>query len=256
MPSPGLGCGGRVASPRARSSARSCHPGCVQRRQHFRVRLRSTGAASWAPGRGRPCRRRRSSAPPRTHHSAGAGCRTASWATAPGSERCGPRAGQASPKYRPQPPGERSGGGLDSPCTVCGHPMEAERLQERVLIVDDDPSFRTYLDLRLQRESASTYQAESAEAALEALEAFGPTVMIVDVVLPGMSGLDLVRRLRGDGVHRRLPILILTGADHSAEVGDVVGLGLAWYLRKDAAWPLVQRTLRNLTARAREATLV
>jgi len=134
--------------------------------------------------------------------------------------------------------------------------MDAERLQERVLIVDDDPSFRTYLDLRLQRESASTYQAPSAEEALEALEAFGPTVMIVDVVLPGMTGLDLVRQLRGDGVHRRLPILILTGADHSAEVGDVVGLGLAWYLRKDAAWPLVQRTLRNLTARAREATLV
>ena len=151
---------------------------------------------------------------------------------------------------------ERTGGGLDSPCTVCYHPMDAERLQERVLIVDDDPSFRTYLDLRLQRESASTYQAPSAEEALEALEAFGPTVMIVDVVLPGMTGLDLVRHLRGDGVHRRLPILILTGADHSAEVGDVVGLGLAWYLRKDAAWPLVQRTLRNLTARAREATLV
>lgn len=134
--------------------------------------------------------------------------------------------------------------------------MDPERLPERVLIVDDDPSFRAYLELRMQHEGASTYQAMSAEEALEALEAFEPTLMSVDVVLPGMSGLDLVRRVRGEGVHRRLPILILTGADHSAEVGDVVGLGLAWYLRKDAAWPLILRTMRNLATRAREATPV
>lgn len=134
--------------------------------------------------------------------------------------------------------------------------MDAERSHERVLIVDDDPSFLRYLDLRLQLEGYQTYMAASAEDALGAVESFAPTLVIADVVLPGMNGLELVRRLRADSRHRRLPILILTGADHSAAVGDVVGLGLIWYLRKGAEWPLILRTLRNLSTRARELLLL
>ena len=133
--------------------------------------------------------------------------------------------------------------------------MDAEQSPERVLIVDDDPSFLAFLDLRLQLEGAVTSLAASAEEAMAAIEAFEPTLVITDVVLPGRSGLHLVRELRGDGRHRWLPILILTGADHSAEVGDVVGLGLVWYLRKTADWELVQRTIRNLSARARELAI-
>lgn len=133
--------------------------------------------------------------------------------------------------------------------------MGAEHVPERVLIVDDDPSFLSFVDLRLQLDGEHTFKALSAEEAMAAIDAFAPTLVITDVVLPGASGLDLVRRLRGDGRHRRLPILILTGADHSAEVGEVVGLGLVWYLRKGAGWPLVQRTIRNLAARARELAI-
>ena len=133
--------------------------------------------------------------------------------------------------------------------------MDAGRSTERVLIVDDDPSFLRYLELRLQLEGYQTYMAASAEDGLGAVESFEPTVVITDVVLPGMNGLELVRRLRADSRHRRLPILILTGADHSGAVGDVVGLGLIWYLRKGAEWPLILRTLRNLSTRAREMLL-
>ncbi|MGH7687194.1 MAG: response regulator [Candidatus Dormibacteria bacterium] len=130
--------------------------------------------------------------------------------------------------------------------------MDAARSPERILIVDDDPSYLRYLDLRLHHEGYQTYMAASAEDGLGAVESFKPTLVITDIVLPGMSGVELVRRLRADTRHRRLPILILTGADHSAEVGDVVGLGLVWYLRKGAEWPVIRRTIHNLSLRARE----
>ena len=133
--------------------------------------------------------------------------------------------------------------------------MDAQHSPERVLIVDDDPSFLAFLEMRLQLDGEETFVAASAEDAMAAIDAFEPTLVITDVVLPGASGLHLVRELRADSGRRRLPILILTGADHSAEVGDVVGLGLVWYLRKGADWPLVQRTLRNLAARARELAI-
>jgi DNA-binding response OmpR family regulator len=123
---------------------------------------------------------------------------------------------------------------------------------ERVLAIDDAPSFRAYLDLRLRQEGAAAYLAASGEEGLEVVEAFDPTVVIADIALPGIDGLEVCRRLRSNPRYRRLPILILTGADHSSDVGEVVGLGLIWYLRKGADWELIMRTLRNLVTRARE----
>jgi DNA-binding response OmpR family regulator len=131
-------------------------------------------------------------------------------------------------------------------------PAGSPAFEEKVLVIDDDPSFRQYLKLLLEHEGAEMCLAGSGEEAFAAIESFMPTMVIADIVLPGMDGLAVCRRLRADPRFRRLPILILTGADHSTDVGEVVGLGLIWYLRKGADWQLIMRTLRNLATRARE----
>jgi len=64
--------------------------------------------------------------------------------------------------------------------------------------------------------------------------------------MPRMGGLEFCRRLRGDARHRHLPIMILSGADESAAVGEVVGLGHIWYLGKGGGAGHVGRTLRHL----------
>jgi DNA-binding response OmpR family regulator len=124
-----------------------------------------------------------------------------------------------------------------------------EELHERVLIVDDDAAYRRLLEIRLDQAGAVTQSAASGEEGLEALEAFGPTLLIADLRMPGMGGLELCRRIRAIPARKHLPILILTSAEHSSEVGDVVGLGLIWYMRKGAEWTTVLRSLRNLAAR-------
>ncbi|MBV8444977.1 MAG: response regulator [Candidatus Dormibacteraeota bacterium] len=131
----------------------------------------------------------------------------------------------------------------------------AQRFEERVLIVEDDSDYRRYLELRLQHEGATTWLCGTGETALDAVAEFKPTVVITDIGLPGIDGLTVCRRLRADPQHRRLPILLLSSADHSAEVGEVVGLGLIWYLRKGSDWQVTARTLRNLVGRAREVPL-
>jgi len=70
--------------------------------------------------------------------------------------------------------------------------------------------------------------------------------------MPGIDGLELCRRIRADPAHKRLPILILTSAEHSSEIGEVVGLGLIWYMRKGAEWSTVLRSLHNLAAHGGE----
>ena len=129
---------------------------------------------------------------------------------------------------------------------------ETPRFEERVLIIEDDADYRRYLEIRLQHEGAQTWLAGSGEEALDAISDFNPTVVVTDIGLPGIDGLTVCRRLRADPLHRRLPILILSSADQSQEIGEVVGTGLIWYLRKGCDWHVTSRTLHNLVARARE----
>jgi len=131
---------------------------------------------------------------------------------------------------------------------LTGVPRPWGGFHERVLIVDGDPAYRDELASRLRSEGAETAGAASGEEALKLLGTFEPTLVIAELAMSGMDALELSRRIRAEDAFRRLPILIMTSAEHSAEIGDVVGLGLIWYMRKGAAWRTIMRSLRNLAA--------
>lgn len=90
-----------------------------------------------------------------------------------------------------------------------------------VLVVDDDPGVRQALDLGLGLEGFTVRLAEDGESALDEVEVRPPSVIVLDVTMPGLSGVDVVRRLRTDG--RMLPVCMLSARD---EVDDRVA-GLA-----------------------------
>ncbi len=69
-------------------------------------------------------------------------------------------------------------------------------MSHRILVVDDDASIRETFELHLQRRGYEVRSAEGGEQALNQLEAFGPAVVITDVRMGGMDGLELLRRVR------------------------------------------------------------
>jgi CheY-like chemotaxis protein len=83
----------------------------------------------------------------------------------------------------------------------------------RLLIVDDDPDTQVYLSSLLEDHGYEAEAASSADEALEILSRRPPDVMLLDVVLRGASGLDLLVRLRRDPLLADLPILMLSGHD-------------------------------------------
>jgi len=88
-----------------------------------------------------------------------------------------------------------------------------------ILVVDDEPSIMAALRYSLEREG---YEVESASDGIEALKAFrdsSPSLVLLDLMLPGISGLDLCRMFRTEST---VPILMLTAKD--AESDKVVGL--------------------------------
>lgn len=87
----------------------------------------------------------------------------------------------------------------------------------RVLVVEDDPGSRWALGALFKRLGYHCLTAVNGEEGLQMVEAFRPQVILTDLMMPGMDGLEFVRRLKSDERTRSIPVLMLTA--------DATGLG-------------------------------
>jgi len=97
-------------------------------------------------------------------------------------------------------------------------------MSSRVLIVEDEPDIRELVVHHLKREGYQVSVAASGEEALRQVQAFPPDLVLLDLMMPAMNGLEVCRRLRQDPVTASLPIVMLTAKGD--EVDRVLGLEL------------------------------
>ncbi len=109
-------------------------------------------------------------------------------------------------------------------------PDNTRPLSRRILIVDDDPGQRSLLDSFLRSQGFETLVVDSGECALATLRMEKVNMMISDVRMPGISGLETLRQVRAE--HGQLPVLLVTAY---ADIRDAVGAmrdGAVNYLAK------------------------
>jgi two-component system, OmpR family, phosphate regulon response regulator PhoB len=97
----------------------------------------------------------------------------------------------------------------------------------QVLVVDDDDGVRTAVTWALEADGFEVLAVENGLAAMEAIESSPPSLMVLDLSLPGLGGLDILNRLRTTEASEgrsRLPIIVLSGRD--SEMDRIVGLDL------------------------------
>ena len=100
-------------------------------------------------------------------------------------------------------------------------PAPGAEMSSSILVVDDDPGVLDVVSFMLRREGFDVDEERDGTAALEAARAKSYDIVILDIMLPGVSGTDICRELRSES---DVPILMLTARD--AEIDRVLGLEL------------------------------
>lgn len=117
--------------------------------------------------------------------------------------------------------------------TIAQPPTDpSAELTARILVVDDDQANRDSLARRLQRRGFTADTAEDGYRALEAIEANAYDLVLLDVMMPGISGLDVLQQIRQTRPQTVLPVIMATANDGSDDIAAAFELGANDYVTK------------------------
>ena len=102
----------------------------------------------------------------------------------------------------------------------------------RVVVVDDDPDVRGLVEYKLVKSGHEVTTFADGEEALRSMAAAGPEIVLLDVMMPGLSGLEVLTRLRADEATKDLPVIMLTAKAQAADVDLGLALGADDYVVK------------------------
>lgn len=100
--------------------------------------------------------------------------------------------------------------------------IQRERIRQKILVVEDEADIRELLRYNLAQEGFSVEEAGDGAEALDRIGRRAPDLLVLDLMLPQMSGLELCRRMRSNPETSKLPILVVTAK--GAEVDRILGL--------------------------------
>jgi DNA-binding NtrC family response regulator len=126
--------------------------------------------------------------------------------------------------------------------------------QQRILIVEDEDNARKGYEALLRKWDFEVLGVGTGEDALAKFQEFNPQVMLADVELPGMNGLDLLRHL-GDEI-QRIPVIIITGRGSDERVVQAIEAGAFWYIEKPLKPPVLRALLDRAFGRLRDRQAV
>ena len=100
----------------------------------------------------------------------------------------------------------------------------------RILLVDDEIEILDVITEHLEREGYAVTRAVDGAEALRKVQNERPDLVLLDIMLPGMNGLEVLRRLRRD--HPKIPVIMLTGLNDEALARTTLQMGAVDYVQK------------------------
>ena len=119
-------------------------------------------------------------------------------------------------------------------------------MNEKIMVVDDEPNMLALLEIVLRRKGYTVLSADGAYQALALLAQEKPDLFILDVMMPGVSGLELCQRLRARPDTARTPVIMLSGRADSEAVQRGMAAGANEYLSKTTSHSQIVGTVQAL----------
>jgi CheY-like chemotaxis protein len=120
-----------------------------------------------------------------------------------------------------------------------------------ILVVEDHQDSRELVVQILLHEGAVVLAAHDGQAALKTLDARVPDVILTDLLMPGLDGLAVARRVKADARWARVPIIVMSALGSAADRAATLEAGCAAHVTKPIDWDRLIRTIQEVLARAR-----
>jgi len=121
--------------------------------------------------------------------------------------------------------------------------------KNRVLVLEDDPNIGLLLTENLRVQGFEVAWSQDGEEALEILQHFRPHVILSDLMVPGLSGLDFLARIRRD-LKLNTPVVMITAKSQESDVVKALHLGADDYIAKPFSLPELLARLQRLLGRS------
>lgn len=124
--------------------------------------------------------------------------------------------------------------------------------REKILIIEDEPEIRELLRYNLRKAGYLTLEAGSGEEGLRIARAERPAVVLLDIMLPGMDGMDACRAIKADANLRKTPVVMLTAKGEEADVVSGLEVGADDYITKPFSPRVVMARIKAVLRRGTE----
>ncbi|HVS13532.1 MAG TPA: response regulator [Thermoanaerobaculia bacterium] len=104
--------------------------------------------------------------------------------------------------------------------------------REKIVVIEDEPDILEVLSFNLKREGYEVVSATTGGAGLETVARESPDLVLLDLLLPGVDGLDVCRRLRSEPATARIPVIMVTAKGEESDVVLGLGVGADDYIQK------------------------
>jgi CheY-like chemotaxis protein len=103
---------------------------------------------------------------------------------------------------------------------------------KRVLLVEDDRFLRRACEKSLNQKGFNVSTAADGEEALQAVRADPPDLILLDLLMPKLNGIEVLRAIRSDEKTRAIPVVVLTNSSKETDIHEIESLGVSGYLVK------------------------
>lgn len=130
-------------------------------------------------------------------------------------------------------------------------------MRKKILIVDDETVMRSLVTIAMQRNGYAVIDADDYLQALDYLESATPDLIILDILMPGVNGIELCRRIRSRAATNKTPIIVFSALGDENTMNNALAAGANRYLHKlnlfSELVSVVDRTLADTSGKHRSA---